>query len=147
MGVTESIWRLDLGATVIDSNCASFKVWAPERDSLSVRIVSGTKPRQIPLHKTAQGYFSGVAEDVGARDLYVYVLDGNNHYPDPASRFQPDGVHGPSQVTDPGEFLWDDDGWGGMALQDFIIYELHVGTFTGEGTFEAIIPYLGYLTD
>ncbi len=145
--VTKHIWRLDLGATVIDSNSASFKVWAPERETLSVKIVSGKGAGQIPLGKDAQGYFTGAVEDVRAGDLYFYVLNGNNYYPDPASRFQPEGVHGPSQVINPNEFPWDDELWKGMPLREFVIYEMHVGTFTQEGTFESIIPRLDYLRD
>ena len=146
MQITRNIWRLDLGAAVIGPQGSSFKVWAPERDSVSVKIVSG-RPREIPLRKDAQGYFAGVAEGVGAGDRYVYVLNQNNSYPDPASRFQPEGVHGPSQIIDPFEYSWSDDEWKGMPWQDFIIYELHVGVFTKEGTFEAIIPRLDYLRD
>lgn len=144
--ISRNIWRLDLGATVIGPQGASFKVWAPERDSVSVKIVSG-KTCEIPLRKDAQGYFTGIAEGVGAGDRYVYVLDQNNSYPDPASRCQPAGVHSPSQVIDPFEYSWSDEEWKGMSLQDFIIYELHVGAFTKEGTFEAIIPRLDYLRD
>jgi maltooligosyltrehalose trehalohydrolase len=146
MRVFDKIWKLDLGATVIDPKGVSFRVWAPERDSVSVKKVSG-KACEIPLRKTAQGYFTGIAEGVGAGDRYVYVLDQNNYYPDPASRFQPDGVHSPSQVIDPFEYSWSDEEWKGISRQDFIIYELHVGTFTKEGTFEAIIARLDYLRD
>ncbi len=147
MRPTEDIWKLDLGATVIDPKGVSFKVWAPERDDVSVKIVSGRKAREIPLEKDEKGYFTGVVDGVGAGDLYVYVLDQENYYPDPASRFQPEGVHGPSQVIDPYEFSWNDEEWKVTSRKDFIIYELHVGTFTREGTFESIIPRLDYLKD
>ncbi|MFZ2198942.1 MAG: malto-oligosyltrehalose trehalohydrolase [Thermodesulfovibrionales bacterium] len=143
---TRNIWRLDLGATVIDPQSTSFKVWAPERDSVCVKIVSG-KTCEIPLRRSAQGYFTGIAEGVVAGDRYIYVLDQTNSYPDPASRFQPEGVHSPSQVIDPFEHSWSDNEWKGMSWQDFIIYELHAGVFTKEGTFEAIIPLLDYLID
>jgi maltooligosyltrehalose trehalohydrolase len=76
---------------------------------------------------------------------YRYVLDGRVERPDPASRFQPDGVHGPSEVVDPNDFQWSDAGWHGRPTDRMIIYELHVGTFTPEGTFEAIVPHLDYL--
>ena len=77
---------------------------------------------------------------------YFYRLHGQQDFPDPASRFQPEGVHGPSQVVEPG-FSWDDGHWSGLPLGDYVIYELHVGTFTPEGTFDAVIPYLDELKD
>lgn len=76
---------------------------------------------------------------------YYYLLDGQRLRPDPVSRFQPEGVHGPSALLDPRVFSWTDEGWTGLPLAELIIYELHVGTFTAEGTFTAIIPYLDYL--
>ena len=78
--ITRNIWRLDLGATVIGPQSASFRVWAPERDSVSVRIVAG-KACEVPLRKDAQGYFAGIAEGVGAEDRYFYALNQNNYYP------------------------------------------------------------------
>jgi maltooligosyltrehalose trehalohydrolase len=147
MGTTVRGWTLDLGARIVHDKGVLFKVWAPWADAASVRVISGRGTREIGLEKEDQGYFAGMIESVSKGDRYFYVLDHKAPYPDPASRFQPDGVHGASQVIDPDEFSWEDDKWKGTALQDFIIYELHIGTFTGEGTFESIIPYLDYLTD
>jgi maltooligosyltrehalose trehalohydrolase len=95
----------------------------------------------VPLTRTGEGYFEAEVENVPAGTLYRYRLDGAKERPDPASRFQPQGVHGPSQVIDP-DFSWEDACWFGLPLQDYIIYELHVGAFSAEGTFEAIIPHL-----
>ena len=99
----------------------------------------------MPMHPDGQGYLEVVVKDIGAGTRYRYVLDGTKERPDPASRFQPDGVHDASMVVDPTSFPWTDLSWRGLPLKDFIIYELHAGTFTGEGTFDAIIPHLSYL--
>jgi maltooligosyltrehalose trehalohydrolase len=142
----EMTWRLDLGATIVDSRSVFFKVWAPLADELSVRVLKDGG-QEIPLKKDARGYYSGKAQNVRAGDDYFYVVNGQTRYPDPASRFQPEGVHGPSRVVRPEEFQWEEGEWKGMPLQDFIIYELHVGTFTREGTFASVIQYLDYLSD
>jgi maltooligosyltrehalose trehalohydrolase len=91
------------------------------------------------------GYWETTASNIGVGTRYHYVLHEKLRRPDPASRFQPEGVHGPSEVIDPSSFLWSDQQWKGLPLQDYIIYELHPGTFSTEGTFDAIIPYLQYL--
>ena len=75
-------------------------------------------------------------------DDYRYVLDGGEPLPDPWSRFQPDGIFGPSRIVDTASFVWSDDGWDGVRLDELVLYELHVGTFTEDGTFEAAIPHL-----
>lgn len=97
--------------------------------------------RFLPLVKDYRGYFSGTFDDISPGSLYLYRLDNDKEYPDPASRFQPHGVHGPSQVTDP-HFDWDNNGWKGIPLTEYIIYELHVGTFTPSGTFDSVIDHL-----
>ena len=99
----------------------------------------------MPMHRDSQGYHETVVAGVHPGARYRYVLDGSKERADPASRFQPDGVHGPSMVVDPAAFPWTDSLSRGLPLKDFIIYELHVGTFTPEGTFEAIVPQLPYL--
>jgi maltooligosyltrehalose trehalohydrolase len=100
----------------------------------------------VPLRQGAGGYFTGTARgEAGAR--YFYLLDGERRRPDPASLGLPEGVHGPSEVVDLDAFAWTDAGWRGMALRDMVIYEMHVGTFTPEGTFEAVIPRLQALRE
>jgi maltooligosyltrehalose trehalohydrolase len=93
-----------------------------------------------------RGYFETVADDVGPGARYTYILDGRTERPDPASRFQPEGVHGPSAVVDPG-FAWTSGGSRGLPLEECILYELHAGTFTAEGTLDAAIGRLDYLAD
>jgi maltooligosyltrehalose trehalohydrolase len=102
---------------------------------------------EIPLVPAPRGYFVGVGPDVGPGAQYKYVLDGQREFPDPASRFQPLGVHGPSAVIAPAAYAWQDGGWSGVAQSDLVFYELHVGTFTSEGTFDAIIPRLDGLRE
>lgn len=99
------------------------------------------------MEKIDKGYWKSVVKNVFPGSLYFYRLEDKIDRPDPASRFQPDGIHGPSQIIDPNAFLWGDDDWKGIPLKNFIIYELHVGTFTKGGTFESIIPYLDYLKE
>ena len=135
--------RPDLGARPTAPGRCHFCVWAPERERVELRIIS-PYDRIIPMEKNAGGYHQAVVDArPGAR--YYYVLDGIQR-PDPASRSQPEGVHGASEVVD-SAFEWHDSGWKGVLLEDLVIYELHVGTFTPEGTFDAIIPRLDALKD
>ncbi|RPH81789.1 MAG: malto-oligosyltrehalose trehalohydrolase [Nitrospiraceae bacterium] len=139
-------WQLDLGARMIEADRVRFTVWAPFADTVAVELVDQDRTA-IPMQPASQGYFEVTVEGVGPRARYRYLLDGKKARPDPASRFQPEGVHGPSAVVDPDSFRWEDTAWRGIPLSDFIIYELHVGTFTREGTFDSIIPHLSYLKE
>jgi maltooligosyltrehalose trehalohydrolase len=107
--------------------------------------VEGQRPQ--PLSPGAGGIFEAIVPGVEEGARYQYRLDGEHYRPDPASRWQPDGVHGASVVIDPGRFNWTDGHFRGHALADLVLYELHVGTFTPQGTFEAVIPHLGELVD
>lgn len=140
----DRVWQLDLGANLIGSSAVRFRVWAPRVKTVSVQVLDqGRDP--LPMERGERGYFDLMVEGVRAGDRYWYVLNGEKALPDPASRFQPDGVHKASAVVDPDAFAWTDRGWRGLAFKDLIIYELHTGTFTPTGTFEAIIPHLEYL--
>lgn len=101
----------------------------------------------VSLLEEADGYFSASVAGVKAGARYQYLLDNQLVRPDPCSRYQPDGVHGPSQVVDLSEYQWVTSGWRGLPLEQFIIYELHVGTFTREGTFDGVISRLDYLCE
>ncbi|MCC6545150.1 MAG: malto-oligosyltrehalose trehalohydrolase [Nitrospirae bacterium] len=140
-------WQLDIGATVLEQGKVCFRVWAPGLQNLSVRLISERGTRDLPMEREDRGYFSVMADDTSHGDLYFYLLNNQRERPDPASRLQPRGVHGPSQVIDPAEFQWKDDNWQGISLMDYVVYELHVGTFTEEGTFESVISHLDYLKD
>ncbi len=132
--------RLPVGAEALPGGGVHFRVWAPRRKSVKA-IIEGQAGRErqvIELGGEPDGYFSGTAKAAGAGALYRFKLDmDENLYPDPASRFQPEGPHGPSQVVDPSRFKWTDADWPGVRLKGQVIYEMHVGTFTREGTWEA----------
>jgi len=120
-----------------------FRVWAPKASRVEV-VVAGGGPADetsAPLERGAEGVHQGVVRGIGAGARYRYRLDGDGPFPDPASRFQPEGPHGPSAVIDPA-FAWRAAGWPGLRPEGLVIYELHVGTMTPEGTFEALIGQL-----
>jgi maltooligosyltrehalose trehalohydrolase len=124
---------------VLDEAGATFTVWAPSAETVALHVrteTGGGEHAMSPLEREPGVYVTHV-DGVRAGDRYGYRLDDGEPLPDPASRAQPDGVHGLSQVTDPRAFAWDDAHWPGLALADFLIYELHIGTFTPEGTFDA----------
>lgn len=135
-----------LGATYLGGRRCRFLVWAPRAERVEVHLI-GPRERFVPMAPLERGYHYASVDAVEPGDLYLYRLDGGTERPDPASYYQPHGVHGPSQVVDLSSFVWEDRHWFGLPLQDYIIYELHVGTFTPEGTFDAIIPRLDELKD
>lgn len=137
--------EIKLGVTYQGDRYCHFLVWAPFVDRMDV-VFTAPRKRVVPMTKDEQGYHHVVLEDVKPGSLYLYRVNASKRYPDPASRYQPDGLHGPSQIIDI-DFPWEDHDWSGIALQNYIIYELHVGTFTPEGTFEAIIPCLDILKE
>ncbi|PYV01833.1 MAG: malto-oligosyltrehalose trehalohydrolase, partial [Acidobacteria bacterium] len=137
---------LTLGATWLGDGRCRFLVWAPHAQTVEV-LVLAPQPQTAIMERIERGYYEAIIAGVGPGSLYVYRLDGSHERPDPASRFQPQGVHGPSQVVDTQAFEWGEDGWSGLPLESYLIYELHVGTFTPEGTFDGAIPHLDDLKD
>ncbi|MBZ0233118.1 MAG: malto-oligosyltrehalose trehalohydrolase, partial [Deltaproteobacteria bacterium] len=136
--------RRPIGAELIAGEGVHFRVWAPKRRRVSVVLDDGT---EIVLAPEASGYFAGAAAAAAAGTRYRFRLDGGELLvPDPASRFQPDGPHGPSEVIDPRAFAWTDGAWRG-APDAHVVYELHVGTFTREGTFAAAARELPALAE
>ncbi|HWG59309.1 MAG TPA: malto-oligosyltrehalose trehalohydrolase [Candidatus Acidoferrales bacterium] len=129
-----------LGAHWTPGGRCSFLVWAPRAKTVELHIVHPAE-RSVPMRPLARGYFSAVLEDVPASSRYFYCLDERCRRADPASQFQPEGVHGPSQVAD-ARFDWTDAGWRGLPIQQYVMYELHPGAFSPEGTFAGIIPRL-----
>jgi maltooligosyltrehalose trehalohydrolase len=121
-----------------------FRVWAPRCRSVEV-VVEGRPPQAMTV--SGDGVFELTLGPLAPGTRYQYRLDRERYRPDPASRWQPEGVHGPSVLVDETEFAWTDGAFRGHALSDLVIYELHVGTFTPAGTFEAIIPHLEALRD
>jgi maltooligosyltrehalose trehalohydrolase len=136
------LWHLSYGATVADSG-VRFRVWAPELGSLSLQLSQGAA---IAMHRDGED-FELTVPDAQPGDDYSFLFEDGRLRPDPVSRFQPHGVHGSSQVVDPKAFVWSDRNWKGIALSDYILYELHVGTFTPQGTFTSAISKLGHLKD
>ena len=126
--------RYPVGAEYLGDGRTHFRVWAPASQHVTVVFDDN---REVRLDADIDSYFTGIADaDPGAR--YQFRLDtGDRPYPDPASRFQPDGPHGSSEVIDPRTFAWTDHAWPGRSIEGQVLYELHVGTFTREGTWRA----------
>ena len=138
-------WQLQFGAHVQASG-VQFRLWAPRLQSVQVAIGDDAS-HALTMRPKGEGEFAVFAEGLQAGADYRYVIDGGRRRPDPVSRWQPHGVHGPSRVVDPAAFHWSDQDWRGIPLEDYILYELHTGTFTEEGSFEAIISRLPDLLD
>jgi maltooligosyltrehalose trehalohydrolase len=136
---------LPLGATYLGEGRSHFLVWAPRAGKVEVHVAAPSD-RTVLMERKEHGYHQVLAEGVAPGTRYFYRLDGKTERPDPASHFQPEGVHGPSEVVDL-SFKWSDAGWSGLDLADYIIYELHAGAYTDVGTFEAIIPHLNGLCE
>jgi maltooligosyltrehalose trehalohydrolase len=151
-----------LGATRTADGRWQFVVWAPNRKNVELLLFSSAagaaassgalhldpaSAKSIAMERDAEGYFRAVVDGIEHGARYLYRLDGGDSRPDPASRFQPDGVHAASQIVEPATFQWTDRAWKGVALRDSVFYELHVGTYTREGTLSALIPQLDQLTD
>ncbi len=138
----KTAWTLPIGAQPDDQG-VRFRVWAA--NARHVEVVLYEERREtgaFALAPEGAGYFAGHLAGLRPGARYMYRLDGGDTRPDPASRFQPDGVHGPSQVVDPAMFAWTDASWRGVALEHLIVYELHVGAATDAGTFDALIERL-----
>jgi maltooligosyltrehalose trehalohydrolase len=132
--------KLPVGAEITPDG-VHFRVWAPRSQKVSVQLISSGGTKSVPLEPEAGGYFSGFVAEARANMLYKYQLDAGE-FPDPASRFQPEGPHGPSQIIDPTTFRWDDSAWLGVTREGQVIYEMHIGTFTTEGTWRSAMEHL-----
>jgi maltooligosyltrehalose trehalohydrolase len=132
--------RFPAGAEVIAGTGVHVRVWAPTRTQIDV--VGADQGARWPLEPEEEGYWSALIPELRTGDRYWLCLDGNQLRPDPCSRFQPEGPHGPSQVVDPTAFAWSDAAWRGVRREGQILYEMHVGTFTHAGTWRAAIDHL-----
>lgn len=131
-------WERRLGATTLDDDAVEFRVWALGAENVRVRVGDDVHA----LTHVGEGVHEGCVDAHGAED-YAYLLgDSGRELPDPASRHQPRGLRGPSRVLDTKAFAWTDDGFAPRPLGEHVIYELHIGTFSGEGTFDAAIEHL-----
>jgi maltooligosyltrehalose trehalohydrolase len=111
------------------------------------QLTGSVRGKSVAMAPALGGWFQATLTDVGPGTRYRFLLDGTLARPDPMSRSQPDGVHEASEVVDPSAFTWADAGWRGVHRRDLVCYEIHVGTFTPEGTFAAIVPRLENLRD
>jgi len=141
--------RYPIGAELIGANQTHFRVWAPKAQHVDLVLEESAEKNAKrtfhPLQAEEGSYFSGTA-NVGAGAFYRFRVNNAEHFhPDPASRFQPQGPHGSSCVVDPAKFPWTDSQWPGVKMKGQIIYEMHIGTFTPEGTWQAAVEQLGEL--
>ncbi len=137
---------MPFGAEIQRDGSVGFRLWAPAATSVSV-ILENAETVPLPLTSGGGGWFDLLTRKAKAGSPYQYQIDAKTRVPDPASRYQPHDVHGPSEVIDPSAFDWTDTDWRGLPWEQAVIYELHVGTFTPEGTFRALEQRLDYLRD
>jgi maltooligosyltrehalose trehalohydrolase len=135
------------GAISLGRGTVLWRVWAPRAKAVELVLSEGERRRTVPMAAEPDGYFRHTADNIPDGRRYVYRLDGGPERQDPCSLWQPDGVPGPSAVVRTESFKWTDRAWMGVAREDLVVYELHVGTFTPQGTFEAIIPRLRELRE
>jgi maltooligosyltrehalose trehalohydrolase len=137
-----------IGAEILREGGASFRVWAPQRKRIQVVLESGPGAPALIELKSEDGFFSGTASEAGAGTRYRYRLDDDEAmFADPASRFQPHGPDGPSELVDSSTFEWTDANWNGVRVEGQVIYEIHIGTFTDEGTWSAARQQLAELAE
>jgi malto-oligosyltrehalose trehalohydrolase len=139
---------MPFGAEFTDDGRVRFRLWAPGARTVDLSLQDGQGGAQIlPMNSLEDGYYEIITEKAKAGSRYRYRINGANEVPDPASRLNPEDVHGPSQVVDPTVFEWTDDAWRSRAWHEAVIYELHVGTFSPEGTFAGAEARLGHLVE
>lgn len=151
-----------LNGATYRNGLTEFRVWAPAAEQVALRLkrASASEYRDFPMRRLGSSDY-GIPEmgdvrdadtfvleiDAHPGDLYFYVVDNGNPVPDPVSRFLPDGVHGPTEIIDPTQFNWTDQAWHGLNYNEYILYELHIGAFTEEGTLDSAIAKLPYLKE
>jgi maltooligosyltrehalose trehalohydrolase len=136
--------RVPLGAIRQADGAWGFSVWAPGRQKVAVHLF-GSRDRFIPMARNPYGYHQVLVSEIEPKSRYVYQLDGLQEYPDPASRFQPEGVHGPSELVELDAFPWTDANWKAPSLEESIFYELHVGTYSEVGSLDGVRAHLAEL--
>jgi malto-oligosyltrehalose trehalohydrolase len=137
--------HMPFGAELTASGQVRFRLWAPAAQQVEVALYNGRGTRLLPMDPLPGGWFALETDAARAGSLYRYRIDGGHEVADPASRSNPQGVHGPSAVTDPLGFAWEDDGWSAPPWHHAVIYELHVGTFTTAGTYAGVAARLEHL--
>jgi maltooligosyltrehalose trehalohydrolase len=139
--LTDTSEAINMNGANLKNGACEFRVWAPRAKQLTLRFIGSG---DYTMEPEANGHFRYSAP-AKAGDKYLYVVDRQKPVPDPVSRYLPEGVHGPTQIVDPDKFQWHDAGWRGLGLNDYVMYELHVGTFSQSGKFEGVIEKLEYL--
>jgi maltooligosyltrehalose trehalohydrolase len=140
--------RYPIGAEVQPNSGTHFRVWAPHPKKVEVVLEAGPgAPATVQLEQQAGGYFAALVPQAAEGTRYRFRLDEAGCFPDPVSRYQPEGPHGASQVVDPSDFGWTDSEWQGVGLEGQVLYEMHIGTFTKEGTWQAAQRELAELAD
>jgi maltooligosyltrehalose trehalohydrolase len=143
--------NMPFGAECREDGSVRFRLWAPAAHQVELCLASSNSGTRVSLEAFDNGWFELVTDAAKPGTQYRFCIDGGQEVPDPASRFQPEDVHGPSEVIDPTAFGWKDDAWRGRRWEEAVIYELHVGAFTRSGsrsgTFSAVLDRLDYLAD
>ena len=135
------------GAIEREAESVLWRVWAPFATEVTLTLIDGVERREITMLREGRGFHRAAENGIHEGQRYAFRLDGGPERPDPCSLWQPDGIDGPSAVVFPGRFSWSDREWRGVRRPDLVFYEVHVGTFTLEGTFDAIVPRLGDLCE
>jgi maltooligosyltrehalose trehalohydrolase len=135
--------RMPFGAELRDDGAVRFQLWAPSRDA--VALVLEDQQQTLPLARLEDGFFALTTDAARAGNRYRFQLEDGTRVPDPASRHQPEDVHGPSEVIDPRAYAWQNAAWRGRPWHETVLYELHVGAFTEEGTFDGVRRKLDHL--
>lgn len=139
--------RMRFGAEIDDGGTAHFRLWAPAAEHVDLVLEAGDGSRVLPMESTGEGWYETATPEAEAGARYRYRINGDLLVPDPASRFQPQDVHGPSELIEPRGYDWSDFEWRGRPWQDVVLYELHVGAFTPAGTFAGVLEKLDYLAE
>src|SRR5216684_6511158 len=139
--------NMPFGAECRDDGSVRFRLWAPAARRVDLSVTGAKRSTRLPLKQRGEGWFELLTDAAKPGSQYRFRIDDAQDVPDPASRFQPKDVHGPSEVIDPEAFDWQDDEWRGRAWDEAVIYELHVGAFTSSGKFSSVRGRLDYLAD
>ncbi len=134
--------RMPFGAELDEHGNARFTLWAPSAKDVVLETQAGRQSARTPMQAKERGWYEATVPNIRAGARYRFRIDNERDVPDPASRFNPDGVHEASLLVDPASFRWEDDRWAGHAGHELVIYELHVGTFTPQGTYAALAERL-----
>ncbi|MGK7345468.1 MAG: malto-oligosyltrehalose trehalohydrolase [Candidatus Nitrospinota bacterium M3_3B_026] len=145
--MTRRAFDMSFGARVEQDGAVRFRLWAPAAEKVELALAAGGETEKLPMTAEGDGWKTITTDLASHGSRYSFIIDGGLKVPDPASRYQPDDVHGDSQMIDPARFEWRDGSWTGRPFEEAVIYEMHVGTFTPEGTFAAAKEKLGRLAD